>query len=73
MAALLTNQEWDKSPQGPLNLTSSLLDPHQSVGVSSGKQLRLVIYAHESASNGPAVQREQLIYTQLLIREWLSC
>lgn len=67
-AALLTNQEWDKSPWG-LNLTSSQLDPHQSVGVSGNKQLRRVIHAHESTSNGSVL----LIYTQLLIREWLSC
>lgn len=72
-AALLTNHEWDKSPWGALNLTSSLWDPHQSVGVSNSKQLKLVIYAHESTSNGLVPQWEQLIYTQLLIREWLSC
>lgn len=38
-----------------LNLTSSLLDL-QSVGVCHSKQLRLVIYAHESTSTGPAPQ-----------------
>lgn len=56
---------------GALNLTSLLLVPHHSVGVSSGQQLRL--YAYESTTNVPALQQEQLIYAQLLIRELLSC
>lgn len=70
-AALLTNQRVGQESLRALILTSSLLDPHQSVGAGSGKQLRLVIYAHESTSNGPAAQRERLIYTQLLI-SWMA-
>lgn len=64
-AALITNQEWDNT-LGALNPTSSLFDPHQSVEVevSSSKQLRLIMYAHESTSNGLPPQPEQLIYTQ---------
>ena len=42
-----------------LNLTSSLLDPNQ-LGVSSSKQLRLVIYAHESTSASAAARAADL-------------